>query len=139
MRATALFLILFGLVWSAVFTALVDQNAPFLFRFIWGVTSPAILLGGVWLLIHDLHIEITGRELCVRSRAGPFYSKVQRFEARHIVRFTTDSNMQSGNQSFYRVRAETTFAKTITLVDGLRDAATAEALARKLTEWKEGE
>ena len=139
MRATALFLILFGLVWSAVFTALVVQNAPFLFRFIWGVTSPAILLGGVWLLIHDLHIEITGRELCVRSRAGPFYSKVQRFEARHIVRFTTDSNMQSGNQSFYRVRAETTFAKTITLVDGIRDSATAEALARKLTEWKEGE
>lgn len=138
MRAVALFLIVFGLVWSAIFIALVAQGAPLLFRLIWGVTSPAILLGGLWMLIHDRRFEIVGSELCVRSRAGPFYSKVQRFEARHIVRFTTDSNMQSGNQSFYRVRAETTFAKTITLVDGIRDSVTAEALARKLTEWKEG-
>ena len=44
--------------------------------------------------------------------------------------------MQSGNQSYYRVIAETTFGKKRTLVSGITESITAETLAKRLEEWK---
>jgi hypothetical protein len=44
--------------------------------------------------------------------------------------------MRSGNTHLYRVRAETTFGKKITLVDGITEEATAEKLIERLTQWK---
>jgi hypothetical protein len=47
--------------------------------------------------------------------------------------------MQSGNQFYYRVRAETTFGKTKTLIDGITESVTAETLAKRFEEWRDGE
>ena len=45
--------------------------------------------------------------------------------------------MQSGNQFYYRVRVETTFGKTKTLIDGITESVTAETLAKRLEDWRQ--
>jgi hypothetical protein len=52
------------------------------------------------------------------------------------VQFTHDTHMQSGNQFYYRVRAETTFGKTKTLIDGITESITAETLAKRFDDWR---
>lgn len=135
-RAFSLFLILFGAVWSAIFVVLVMQAAPWPFRLIWGLTAPMILGFGLWTWLHRRRVEITRDELRVSNAIGPFYSWRENYAPRHLVGFTHDSNMKSGNQSYYRVRAETTFGKQPTLIDGITEAITAGTLAQRLEEWR---
>ncbi|MFZ2281402.1 MAG: DUF3592 domain-containing protein [Prosthecobacter sp.] len=131
-----LFLLLFGLIWSAGFLFMQAKGAPLIFRLFWGITSPLILVGSAWTLLHSLRLEINARELRILNRMGPFYSWQEIFEPRHITGFTHDSNTQAGNKFYYRVRAETIFGKTKTLVDGITESVTAETLARRLDEWR---
>ena len=44
--------------------------------------------------------------------------------------------MNSNNVSFYRVRLESVLGKKKTLADGIPSSITAEALAKRLDEWK---
>lgn len=135
-RYVGLFLLLFGLIWSAGFLFMQAKGAPLIFRLFWGITSPLILGGSVWTLLHSLRLEINARELRILNRVGPFYSWMEIFEPRHITGFSHDSNTQAGNKFYYRVRAETIFGKTKTLVDGITESVTAETLARRLDEWR---
>lgn len=135
-RYVGLFLLLFGLIWSAGFLFMQAKGAPLIFRLFWGITSPLILGGSVWTLLHSLRLEINTRELRILNRVGPFYSWLEIFEPRHITGFIHDSNTQAGNKFYYRVRAETIFGKTKTLVDGITESVTAETLARRLDEWR---
>lgn len=135
-RALSIFLLLFGVIWSVIFFVLVNQGAPWLFRIVWGVTSPLILGIGLWTLLHRRLVEITPDELRIQHSVGPFYSWKETFAPRHITGFTHDTNMQSGNQFYYRVRAETTFGKTKTLADGFTESVTAETLAKRLDDWR---
>lgn len=130
------FLVFFGTVWFIAFVIMVVGEAPFILRFIWGTTSPLILALGVWTLLHSRRVEILPDEIRVTEAARPFYSKRQEFALRHFVGFSHDSNMQSGNQFYYRVRGETTFGKKITLVDGLTELVIAQTLANKLENWR---
>jgi hypothetical protein len=138
-RGMGIFLLFFGAFWFAAFVFMVKQGAPFLFRFIWGVTSPLILGLGLWTLLHRRRVEITTDELRILNSIGPFYSWRESYAPRHIVGFTHDTNMQSGNQFYYRVRAETTFGKTKTLIDGITESVTAETLAKRLEDWRKRE
>jgi hypothetical protein len=132
----SIFLLIFGLIWSVFFLVLVKVGAPWLFRIIWGITSPLILGIGLWTLLHRRRVEITADELRILNNVGPFYSWRETYAPRHIVGFTHDTNMQSGNQHYYRVRAETTFGKTKTLADGITESVTAETLAKRLEDWR---
>jgi hypothetical protein len=138
-RFLGLFLLIFGSIWCLVFLVLVSQGAPWIFRIVWGITSPLILGIGLWTLLHHRRVEITADELRIVNSIGPFYSWRENYAPRHIVGFTHDSNMQSGNQFYYRVRAETTFGKTKTLIDGITESITAETLAQRFEEWRDGE
>lgn len=135
-RAMALFLIAFGSIWFAIFIVLVKQDAPWIFRLVWGLTSPFILGMGLWTLIYGRRVEITPDELRITTRLASLYSWRETYAPRHIIGFTSDTNMQSGNQSYYRVIAETTFGKKRTLVSGITESITAETLAKRLEEWK---
>ena len=135
----SLFLLVFGSLWLTAFWFLSAQGAPLIFRLFWGITSPLILGIGVWLLLHSRHIEIVAREMRILNRLGPFYSWCEILEPRHFTGFTHDSNLQSGNQFYYRVRGETVFGKTKTLVDGITESITAETLAKRLEEWRRKE
>lgn len=130
------FLLFFGTIWSIAFVAMLFGGAPFIFLLIWGTTSPLILGSGVWMLLHHRRVDIAPDEMRVTDIVGPFYSKRQAFAQRHFVGFSHDSNMQSGNQFYYRVRGETTFGKKITLVDGITESVTAQTLANKLENWR---
>jgi len=135
-RFLGFFLLIFGIVWSAIFVVLVAQGAPWLFRLVWGITSPAIVACGLWALLHHRRVDITREELRITNHIGPLYSWKDTFAPRHIVRFTHDSNMQSGSQFYFRVLAETTFGKKIALIDGITESNTAQALAQRMQEWK---
>lgn len=134
----SIFLLIFGLIWFVFFLVLVKVGAPWLFRIIWGITSPLIIGSGLWLLLHRRRVEITADELRIVNHLGPFYSWKESYAPRHFVGFTHDSNMQSGNQFYYRVRAETTFGKKKTLIDGITESVTAETLAKRLDDWRKG-
>lgn len=136
-RATAVFLLFFGAVWTTALVVMLATDAPLLFKIVWGISAPAIDIFAVWLLLHERRVDLSGSELRIDSRAGPFYSKREALEPRHIVQFTHDSNMRSGNQVFYRVRLETTFGKKITIIDGITEESTAAELSRRLMRWKQ--
>lgn len=134
------FLLVFGLIWLGIFILMLWKgDAPLIFRLIWGTTAPLIIIGGLWTLLHRRVVRFTTDELRIQHSVGPFYSWSESFAPRHIVRFMHDTNMQSGNQHYYRVRAETTFGKTRTLVDGITESLTAETLAARLEKWKKQE
>ncbi|HEY1049347.1 MAG TPA: DUF3592 domain-containing protein [Prosthecobacter sp.] len=136
-RGSGLFILVFGVVWSIIFVVMASSGAPFIFNLIWGVTSPLILGAAIWTLLHHRRVEITDDGLRLINKAGPFYSSHQSFEPRHFVSFAHDSNMQSGNQFYYRVRGETVFGKKVTLADGITESVAAEALARRFEDWRE--
>jgi len=135
-RSMSVFLLLFGSVWFAVFVFMSYQGAPLIFRLVWGITSPLILGAGVWTLLNSRRIEFTAGELRILNRIGPFYSWRETFEPHHFTGFAYDTNMQTGNQFYYRVRAETIFDKRKTLIDGITESITAEALVKRLEEWR---
>jgi hypothetical protein len=134
-RALALFLLFFGTIWFGAMLMIFINDAPFLFRLVWGLSAPAILLFAFYLLIHHRRVDVAD-SLRIVNRAGPFWSKMETLEPRHVVQFIHDNYMRSGNTHLYRVRAETTFGKKITLVDGITEEATAEKLAARLMQWK---
>lgn len=136
LRFAALFLLFFGIIWSTAFIALVSQGAPWIFRAIWGLSSPLIVGLGLWMLLHRWRVEFTRDELCMEHHLGRFYSWSEKYAPRHIIGFKYDSNMRSGSQLYYRVRAETTFGKMITLVDGITESITAETLVARLDDWR---
>lgn len=136
LRGMAIFMLLFGSVWFAIFLVMVYQGAPAIFRLTWGITSPLILGTGLWMLLHRYRVEITPDEMSIQHVVGPFYSWKETYAPRHIIGFKHDSNMQSGSQFYYRVRAETTFGKMKTLVDGITESITAETLAKRLEDWR---
>jgi hypothetical protein len=135
-RSLGIFLLLFAIFWSAAFVVMINQEAPWIFRIVWGISSPGLLIAAFWTLLHRRVVELGSDQLRIEHHIGPFYSWSETFEPRHIVRFTHDSNMQSGNVFYYRVRAETTFGKTKTLLDGVTESATAETVARRLEAWQ---
>lgn len=136
-RALGVFLLIFGVIWFGIFIAMVSSgDAPLIFRLIWGTTAPLIIGIGLFILLHRRRVTFTAEELRLVNSIGPFYSWHESYAPRHIVRFTHDSNMQSGNQHYYRVRAETTFGKTKTLVDGITESVTAETLAERFEVWR---
>lgn len=135
-RAMALFLILFGSAWFAIFIVLVKQDAPWIFRLVWGLSSPLILGMGLWTLIYGRRIEITPDELRITTRLASLHSWKESYAPRHIIGFKHDSRSQSGNQAYYRVVAETTFGKKRTLLGGITESITAETLAKRLDAWK---
>lgn len=131
-----IFLLLFGIVWSVAFVVMINKEAPWIFRIVWGISSPGLLIAALWTLLHRRVVELRADELRIQHHFGPFYSWGETFEPRHIVRFTHDSNMQSGSVFYYRVRAETTFGKTKTLADGITESVTAKTLEKRLEQWR---
>ncbi len=135
-RGVAIFLLFFGTIWMGAMIMIFAQDAPFIFKLVWGLSAPAILLLAFYLLLHSRRLQLSGSTLTLTHRAGPFYSKTETFEPRHLVQFMHDNYLRSGNVHFYRVRLETTFGKKLTLADGLTEEATAQKLVNRLTKWK---
>lgn len=135
-RSTGLFLLFFGSVWMTAFLVMNANGAPLIFRLFWGITSPLILGGALWSLLHRRRIEFDAGRLNILNSFGPFYSWRENFEPRHITGFVYDTHLQSGSRFYYRVRAETIFGQKKTLADGITESLTAETLVRHLEQWR---
>ncbi len=137
-RVLGLFLLLFGSIWAVAFVIMLLGDAPGVFLLIWGISSPLILAGGAWTMLHRRRVEIAADEMRVLTTVGPLYSSRQSYAPRHFVGFAHNFTMRSNDAAYYRVRGETTFGKKITLADGITDAGVAEKLAQRLEQWRSG-
>jgi hypothetical protein len=133
--AGALALFVFNVIWTGVAVFLIQQNAPLVFRIVWPATAALMWVAVIWSLLHKRMVTFGETAVEVRNQVGPIIS-TQVFEKGQITGFSHDSNMSSGNKSFYRVRLETANWKKKTLVDGITESTTAEALAKRLKAWK---
>lgn len=136
-RAVAIGLLLFGTFWPGVFVVLILQNVPLLFKIIWGISAPIIELIGLRMLLHQRHVEFSRDQLKVVNQIGPIHQKPENFELHLIMGFKYEVYMTSNSTAYYRVRAETTYGKPITLADGSTSESTAEKLKNSLQKWKE--
>ncbi|SKA92057.1 Protein of unknown function [Prosthecobacter debontii] len=129
-----LFLTIFNTIWTGVFFLLVTLDAPFIFPLIWGVTSALFW----WVIIRQFehrHIDLDAAALEIRQTLGPWSSK-KRFERRHLLEFSSRMHMSSGSTSYYEVRADTTFGKRVTLMDGIPSKLVADNLVPLLEQWR---
>lgn len=136
-RVVAISLLIFGTIWTGVLVVIILQNTPLIFKIIWGITAPLIELLGLRMLLHQRRVEFTPVQLRVLNQIGPFYQKTETLEPHLVLGFTHDAYMTSNNTAYYRVRAETTYGKHLTLADGITVEATAEKLKQRLQQWKQ--
>jgi hypothetical protein len=95
-RFLSFFLLIFGSIWFIVFLVLMSQGAPWIFRIVWGITSPLILGIGLWTLLHHRRVEISRGRAAHRESYRPLLlvegklrpAPLRRFHARlqHAVR-----------------------------------------------------
>jgi len=134
-RAMIVFLFFFDLIWTGFAVMLIVQNAPLLFRIVWPVSAVAIWFAIFWQILHKRTVIIRPDGMEVRNQLGPFIH-TRNFEKSQILGFSHDTNMSSGNTSFYRVRLESVIGRKTTIVDNITESTTAEVLAKRLDAWK---
>ena len=133
-----LFLTIFNLIWTAVAVFLVMKHAPLIFRLVWPFSAAAIWFAVLRMALHKRTVTFDSRGLEVRNQFGPILW-TRSYTKQDVVGFSQDSNMTSGNRSFYRVRLESIIGKKETLADGITESATAAALAKQLQAWKKSQ
>ncbi|MEO8615543.1 MAG: DUF3592 domain-containing protein [Luteolibacter sp.] len=133
-----LFLTLFNLVWTAVAAFLIIQHAPLIFRLVWPISATAIWCSIIWMALHKRSVTFDGNGLVITHQFALVIWK-HSFGKKDIVGFSHDTNMSSGNQSFYRVRLESVIGKKETLADGITESNTAAALVSQLEKWKQSQ
>jgi len=134
-RGMILSLIIFDLIWTGAAVFLFTSNVPFLFRIIWPVSATAIWLIVIYQLLHSRDVNLNEDSVEIQNKIGPWIRK-KRFEKSKIKGFSHDTNMNSSNQQFYRVRMEDVIGKKHTLVDGITDSTTAAALVMRFETWR---
>lgn len=128
------FLVIFTSVWTLAFVMLLNSDAPGLFPLIWGVTSVMMW----WMTVLQMkrrRLRLTDDQMEVEWSLGPWNGR-QIYERRHLVQFLNSVNMSSGSTQYHVVKAETTFGKKVTVLDGIPSALVVENLCRLLERWR---
>ena len=134
-RSLIAFLIIFNLIWTASAIFLIKKQAPLPFKIIWPISGGVIWLMILWQLLYQRTVTFSQSGIDLLHQFGP-YRRLDSIEKSQITGFSHDTNMNSNNVSFYRVRLESVLGKKKTLADGIPSSITAEALAKRLDEWK---
>lgn len=133
--AVIAFLLVFNVIWTGVAALLLHQHAPLLFRVVWPVSAAALWLVIVRLLLLRRTLTFDDTGLRVLNQLGPAEWRLD-LARDQILGFACDSNVQSNNRSFYRIRAETVFGRKHTVLAGLDHRDTADALIDALERWR---
>ncbi len=129
------FFIIFNTIWTGVSALLILKHAPLPFAGGFSAVAAVMWLSVIWMAMHRRTVILSGTGLEIQHRLGPVrwgatYPKGQIFSINH------DTNMSSGNRSYYRVRLVSAAGKKQTLVDGIDGESTAAALAERLEDWR---
>lgn len=135
-RGLICFLVIFDLIWTGAFIFLLQSDAPRLFPVAWGLSSAAI-----WIFIISLML---GRQSATFSREGVEIEsemkglwRRRKFHARNtILNFTCATNMSHGNTSYYTVSFTVMSGLKGKVADAIPSSTTAEALVRRLERWR---
>jgi hypothetical protein len=134
-RSLIVFLLIFNLIWTAAAVVLVRQDAPWVFQIVWPLSAGFIWLTILWQILYRRTATFTRDGVRLRHQLGPF-SREESVGKSSITGFSHDTNMNSNNVNFYRVRLEDVSGRKKTVVDGLNRATTAEELVARLESWK---
>ena len=77
------------------------------------------------MLLHQCRVEFSRDQMKVVNQIGPIHQKPETFELHLIMGFKQEVYMPFNSTAYYRVRAETTFGKPITLADGITSEGSA--------------
>lgn len=129
------FLTLFNILWTGISVFLISRNVPLIFRIIWPCS--AVLL---WALIlrnalHKRTVTFRAADVVVTNEFVPL-RWVRSFQKSEILDFSSAVHMTSNTHNFYRVQLNTVSGKKETLVDGITESTTADALVARLELWK---
>ena len=134
-RSLIVFLILFDVVWTGVAVLLLQKHAPLVFCIVWPASAAVIWLTVIWNLLHQRTATFSRTGVEVRNQLGPVVW-TQVFDKAQITGFASATNMSSNQTTFYRVWLTSEPGKTKTLVDNITEATTAEALVKRLENWR---
>jgi hypothetical protein len=134
-RSLIAFLAIFNLIWTTAAVFLVRQDAPLVFQVVWPLSAGVIWLSIFWQLLYKRTVTFTRDGVKLRHQLGPA-SREEMIQKPQIAGFSHDTNMNSNNTRFYRVRFESVLGKKQTVADGINRAATAEALVQRLEAWR---
>lgn len=134
--ATILIIIAFDTIWTAMCVLLISKHAPLLFALVFYGSAAAMWVSVFWMALHKRTVNFSGTGLELQHRFGPLtWGYV--FPKSQILSFSHNTNMSSGNRTYYRVRLESVTGKKVTLVDGILGETTATAMQERLEEWKQ--
>jgi hypothetical protein len=129
-------LTLINVIWTGIAVFLISHQAPLLFRIIWPCTSVLLWALLVWNVLHKRTATFHGSGVSVLNELGPF-CWMRSFQTSEISGFSSSVYMTSNTTSFYRIQLTTLMGKKETLVDGITESTTAEALIGRLGLWKD--
>jgi hypothetical protein len=129
------FLVLFNVVWTGIAVFLISRDAPLVFRIIW--PGSAVLLWGilVWNALHKRVATFDASGVTVVNELFPF-RWVRSCQKSEILDFSSAAHMTSNTTSFYRIQLNAVLGRKETLVDGITESNTAEALLERLGLWR---
>jgi hypothetical protein len=130
------FLTLFNVLWTGIAVFLILRQAPLLFRIVWPCS--AVFLWGLvlWNILHKRTATFHASGVSVTNELFPF-RWVRSFQKSEISGFSSAVHMTSSTTNFYRIQLTTVLGKKETLVDGITESSTAEALVGRLGLWKQ--
>jgi hypothetical protein len=134
-RGAMLFLLLFNIIWTGFAVFLIKQQAPLLFRIVWPVSATLIWVGIVYMASHSRNVYLTPDRLDILNCYGPI-RRTRTRSRETLAEFFNNSNMQSGNTTYYRVVALGKDNRQNVVADGIKKATTAAALTRSLEQWR---
>jgi hypothetical protein len=133
--ATILIMIVFNTIWTTLCVLIISKHAPLWFALVFYGSAAAMWVGVFWMALHKRTVNFSGSGLEIQHRFGPLtwgcvVPKSQ------ILSFSHNTNMSSGNRTYYRIRLERATGKKATLVDAILGETTAIAMQERLEEWK---
>ncbi len=120
-----IWMLLFGLAFSAVIPFLYSKDAGWIFTGIWGLMSGGLLLCALYFLLNETVVEANKQGISIRSSYLLFWS-TRRFSPTEVSEIITHSNMQVGEDSYYQIQVVTQDGKKYSAGSGFRNSTQAE-------------
>ncbi len=128
------FLTVFNALWTGICFFLMSRQTPVALRVIWCCVGALLWLLWGWNALHKRTVRFHSSNVKVLNELGPV-CWARSFKRSEISGFGSEVQMTSNSSTFHRVYLETLSGKKKTLVDGIDESLTAEALTARFGLW----
>lgn len=122
----------FQAIWIGAVWFMIEMEAPLFFPIVFGFVGATMLLSLMHMLLHSVRIRADNDGLQIERR-WLILRTHQRLAASDALRVAAQSNMSSGDNNFYCIKATTSGNET-TLAGGIPDKRQADWLAEQISD-----